>query len=543
MAPIVNGGPSGHNWRPGPAAPPNHRFHAPFPLAATVWPQPRPGQPGRRGASGEPEVTVTPAAPGRALVWFRRDLRAFDHAALSRALANAREVFCTFIFDREILDALPSPADRRVEFIRESVAELDSELRARGGALIVRHAVARDAIPALAAELGAEAVYANHDYEPAARARDAAVACALSACDISFLTSKDQVIFERDEILTRTGKPYGVFTPYKNAWLATLSPDHLAPFPIDEHAAALAMPDASILGALPALEAMGFRRTDLQQLNVKTGMTGGAALLEDFRERIDRYREARDFPAVKGPSYLSAHLRFGTVSIRELVAYAHCRSLQPGGDGAATWLSELIWREFYAQILWHHPHVVTRAFRSEYDALAFANDPAKLVAWREGRTGYPIVDAAMRQLNTSGYMHNRLRMIAASFLVKDLLVDWRLGERYFADRLLDYDLASNNGGWQWAASTGCDAQPYFRIFNPVTQSERFDPEGKFIRRYVPEIAALDGAEIHAPWLVPPAIQRAKGVAIGRDYPAPIVDHAAARIAALALFTAARRGPP
>ncbi len=234
------------------------------------------------------------------------------------------------------------------------------------------------------------------------------------------------------------------------------------------------------------------------------------------------------------------HLRFGTVSIRELVAYAHQRSLQPDGIGAATWLSELIWREFYAQILWHHPRVVAHAFKPEYDALRFPDDPAAFAAWREGRTGYPIVDAAMRELRTTGYMHNRLRMVAASFLVKDLLVDWRRGERHFADLLLDYELASNNGGWQWAASTGCDAQPYFRIFNPVTQSERFDPAGEFIRRHVPELAALDAREIHAPWLVAPAIQRAKGVVVGRDYPAPIVDHAAARKAALALFGALRR---
>ena len=233
------------------------------------------------------------------------------------------------------------------------------------------------------------------------------------------------------------------------------------------------------------------------------------------------------------------HLRFGTVSIRELAAYAHQRSLEPQGDGAATWLSELIWRDFYAQILWHHPRVVTEAFRPEYATLAFPNDPAKFAAWCEGRTGYPIVDAAMRQINATGYMHNRLRMIAASFLVKDLLVDWRWGERYFADTLIDFDLASNNGGWQWAAGTGCDAQPYFRIFNPVAQSERFDAAGKFIRRYVPEIEALGDSEIHAPWLVPPEILRAKGIAIGRDYPAPIVDHAGARAAALALFKSVR----
>ena len=482
---------------------------------------------------------MTAGRPDRALVWFRRDLRAFDQAALSRALLNAREVFCAFIFDREILAALPSPLDRRVEFIWESVVELDSALRARGGALIVRHAVARDAIPALATELGAEAVYANHDYEPAARARDDAVAHALSACGISFLTSKDQVIFERDEILTRAGKPYGVFTPYKNAWLASLSPSNLASFPIDEHAAALAIPQPGILGAMPSLESMGFRRTDLKRLAVKTGTAGAATLVADFRKRIDRYREARDFPAIRGPSYLSVHLRFGTVSIRELVAFAHFRSLQPDGEGASTWLSELVWREFYAQILWHHPHVVNHAFKPEFDALEFPNDPERYDAWRDGRTGYPIVDAAMRQLNASGYMHNRLRMVAASFLVKDLLVDWRMGERHFARMLLDYDLASNNGGWQWAASTGCDAQPYFRIFSPVRQSERFDPAGKFIRRYVPEIAALDGAAIHAPWLVPPAVLQAKGLVIGRDYPAPIVDHAAARREALALFKRTR----
>ncbi len=268
-------------------------------------------------------------------------------------------------------------------------------------------------------------------------------------------------------------------------------------------------------------------------------MRGGAALFADFRGRIDAYRAARDFPAIKGPSYLSVHLRFGTVSIRELVAFAHSRSLLPGGDGAATWLSELVWREFYAQILWHHPHVVARAFKPEYDALAFPNDPAHLAAWCDGKTGYPIVDAAMRQLNATGYMHNRLRMIAASFLVKDLLVDWRLGERRFATTLIDYDLASNNGGWQWAASTGCDAQPYFRIFNPVTQSERFDPDGAFIRRYVPELAALDRREIHAPWRASPETLRSRGITIGRDYPAPIVDHATARQKALALFKTAK----
>ena len=473
----------------------------------------------------------------RALVWFRRDLRDFDHAALAAALAQAAAVHCAFVFDREILDALPTAADRRVEFIRESVVELARALRERGGGLRTVHAVAREAIPRLARELAVDAVYANHDYEPAAIERDAAVAASLAADGIAFHTSKDQVVLERGEILTQAGKPFTVFTPYKNAWLKALTPAHLAPRDVDAHAHRLApAPGAE---EVPTLATLGFAPAGLALLGVRPGMAGGAQRFAEFRERIDRYRQTRDFPAVKGPSYLSVHLRFGTVSIRALAADAHARSLAPDGDGAAAWLSELVWREFYAQLLWHHPHVVGHSFRPEYDALPFPDDPARFAAWCEGRTGYPIIDAAMRQLNRTGYMHNRLRMIAASFLVKDLLVDWRRGERYFADTLIDYDLASNNGGWQWAASTGCDAQPYFRIFNPVTQSERFDAGGRFLRRYVPEIAALDDREIHAPWRVPAAVQNAKGVVIGRDYPAPIVDHGEAREAALALF----KGPP
>jgi deoxyribodipyrimidine photo-lyase len=486
--------------------------------------------------------TAAVPVPGRALVWFRRDLRDFDHAALHRALTSAKAVYATFVFDREILDTLPSKDDRRVEFILESVRELDAALRAHGGGLIVRHARSRDEIPALAAALGVDAVYANHDYEPAAIDRDAAVARALADRGISFVTTKDQVIFERDEVRSLAGKPFSVFTPYRNAWLKALTPAQVRAHPVARHAAALARPPRPLDAGLPALEAMGFARTNLPAIGVRPGMSGGAELFADFKRRIDRYGEARDFPAVKGPSYLSVHLRFGTVSVRELAAYAHARSLEPGGAGAATWLSELIWRDFYAQILWHHPHVVGGAFRREYDALRFPDDPALFAAWKEGRTGYPLVDAAMRQLNSTGYMHNRLRMVAASFLVKDLLVHWKHGEAYFAGTLIDFDLASNNGGWQWAASTGCDAQPYFRIFNPVAQSERFDPEGRFIRRYVPELAALEAREIHAPWLLSPALQQARGVVVGRDYPAPIVDHASARLRALALFKAVASGP-
>jgi deoxyribodipyrimidine photo-lyase len=483
---------------------------------------------------------VTAATRRGSLVWFRRDLRDYDHHALAQALAAGAPVYATFVFDREILDALPSPADRRVEFIWESVRELDAALRRRGGGLVVRHARASEAIPALADALGVAAVYANHDYEPAAQDRDAAVAHALAGRGISFRTFKDQVVFERSEVVTQSGRPFTVFTPYRNAWQKALAPSHLAPHDVDAHAAALAPPPPAHDRGIPSLEAMGFARTNLAALGIAAGMSGGAARLDDFRSRIGAYREARDYPAVKGPSYLSVHLRFGTVSVRELVAFAHAASLRAGGDGASAWLSELIWREFYAQILWHHPHVVTEAFRPEYRALAFPNDGVRFTAWCEGRTGYPIVDAAMRQLSATGYMHNRLRMVAASFLVKDLLVDWRWGEKVFADRLIDFDLASNNGGWQWAASTGCDAQPYFRIFNPVTQSQRFDAQGAFIRRYVPELAPLDAREIHAPWTVPAAIQQAKGVVVGRDYPPPIVDHALARAQALELFGVVRR---
>ena len=288
------------------------------------------------------------------------------------------------------------------------------------------------------ANFGAGAVYANHDYEPSAHDRDAEVAGRLSECGIALHTTKDQVIFERDEVLSQAGTPFSVFTPYKNAWLKKLTPFHVKAYPVDAYAAALAPPASGIAAEIPSLDAMGFRRTNLAELGVVPGMAGGAALFADFRKRIDDYRETRDFPALKGPSYLSVHLRFGTVSIRELAAYAHARSLHPDGDGAATWLSELIWRDFYAQILWHHPRVVATAFKGEYAGLRFPGSARNFAAWCDGRTGYPIVDAAMRQLNATGYMHNRLRMVAASFLVKDLLVDWRLGREIFrrhADRL------------------------------------------------------------------------------------------------------------
>ncbi len=467
----------------------------------------------------------------RTLVWFRRDLRLHDHAALARALAASARVYCAFVFDREILDGL-ARADRRVEFIWHSLRELDAALQKSGGGLLVLHGVARDEIPRLAQQLKLDAVFANEDYEPAAVARDQAVAATLAAASIDFIPGKDQVIFARDEVLTQEGRPYSVYTPYKNAWLKRLTDRDLQAHVVKPSKGQLATQSGF---TLPSLQQLGFETTNLLTLGINPGMSGASALFADFKARMAAYHERRDFPARKGPSYLSVHLRFGTVSIRALAAAAW----HDAGRGAAVWLSELIWRDFYFMILHHHPRIATQSFRPEYDALVFPNDKARFDAWCEARTGYPLVDAAMRQLNQTGYMHNRLRMVVASFLVKDLHIDWRWGERYFAAQLNDFDLAANNGGWQWAASTGCDAQPYFRIFNPVTQSEKFDPKGEFIRKYVPELKGCSERQVHAPWLMNAAQQQAAGTVIGRDYPAPLVDHAAARAVTLELYKRVR----
>ncbi|PTT85598.1 deoxyribodipyrimidine photolyase, partial [Pelomonas sp. HMWF004] len=445
----------------------------------------------------------------------------------SQALQAAREVYCAFILDRDILDGLPR-ADRRVEFILGSLQALDNALRQLGGALIVRHAAAADEIPRLAAELGVQAVFINHDDEPQALARDAKVAERLRHMGVAQHSFKDHVVFERREVMTGAGGPYGVFTPYKNAWLRKLGEADLAAHPVEPHASALVA--CAQARGVPVLADIGFEPAGLPA-HLGLGSPGALALLDDFLERMNRYHETRDFPAIKGPSYLSVHLRFGTVSIRQLARLAHQRT-QGGDPGAEIWLSELIWRDFYHQVMYHHPRAMTAAFRPEYDAIAWETGPAAdalFLAWCEGRTGYPLVDAAMRQLNQTGYMHNRLRMVTASFLTKDLGLDWRRGEAYFAEKLLDFDLAANNGGWQWASSSGCDAQPYFRIFNPVSQSEKFDADGRFIRRYCPELAMLDAKAIHAPWARAPLAMQ------GVDYPRPVVDHALARERTLARY--------
>ncbi len=479
------------------------------------------------------------------LVWFRRDLRVDDHAALHLALQQCQRVYCAFIFDRDILDPLPR-TDRRVEFIRASLVEVDTDLRALAGqeeaGLIVRHGHATEALPALAQALGVQTVYVAHDYEPQAQARDAQVRGTLASLGIALHTCKDHVIFEGREVLTGGGTPYTVFTPYKKAWLARLAATQLPVFDCAPLAAGLAPPPESLRQPVPTLAELGFEPSNLTQLRIPTGSSGARQLFADFFERMDQYHDTRDFPALKGPSYLGVHLRFGTVSLRRLVSTAQQRS-QQGDAGAATWLSELVWRDFYFQILANFPHVATHAFRPAYDAIQWergAHAQALYAAWCEGRTGYPIVDAAMAQLNQSGYMHNRLRMVAGSFLVKDLGIHWQWGERYFAEKLNDFELASNNGGWQWVASSGCDAQPWFRIFNPISQSKKFDPQGRFIRRYLPQLAALPDAALHAPWLAGPLELSAAGVALGSGYPLPLVAHDEARARTLARYAVVKK---
>lgn len=483
----------------------------------------------------------------KSLVWFRRDLRHFDHAALYQALKQSKSCYCVFIFDTNILQKLPK-RDRRVQFIHQSIQELHAELQQLGTQLIVLHGDPIVEIPRLAAELSINAVFINRDYEPSAIARDQLVQQHLQSFSCDLIDCKDQVIFDKEEVLSLAGKPFSVFTPYKNAWLKKLASEtdgetdfYFKSYPVEKYAHRLA---SHANTAIPSLASMGFEELSEQDLKLRGGMRAASTLLEEFLNRIDQYGQARDFPAIKGPSYLSVHLRFGTVSIRYLVSQAmrHIR-IASALDGATVWLSELVWRDFYFMILYHHPRVVERAFKPEYDAIQWESGTKAnhlFQAWCDGKTGYPLVDAAMLQLNQTGYMHNRLRMVVASFLVKDLGIDWRWGEAYFALHLNDFDLSANNGGWQWAASTGCDAQPYFRIFNPITQSEKFDSEGKFIRRYLPQLANLNAKQIHAPWKVSPIELSAANLQLGIDYPYPVVEHDVARHQTLERYSVVKK---
>lgn len=465
-------------------------------------------------------------------MWFRRDLRHYDNAALYHALKSHDRVYACFCFDTEILDKLADRADRRVEFIRQSVEELDRALRKWKSELIIRHGTATEEIPKLAGELGASAVFANHDYEPQRLARDQLVATRLKVDGRELKTFKDHVIFEKDEVLSGKGSPLKVYTPYRNAWRAKLTDFYIKAYPCARYRKRLAAPPARTKSHAWTLNALSFEPIDIC---FPGGMKAGRTAFDSFLTRINDYPKTRDIPAVRGTSELSVHLRFGTVSIRELVAEA----LAQGSPGAQKWVDELVWRDFHNMVLHNWPHITSKPFQPAYAKLKWRRDRADFAAWCEGRTGFPIVDAAMRQLNTTGFMHNRLRMIAASFLTKDLRIDWRWGERYFAAKLLDYDLSQNVGNWQWSASTGTDAQPYFRVFNPFSQSEKFDPAGEFIRRFVYELSRFPADVIHDPQRATLDDQLRFGCVVGRDYPSPMVDHSAVRLEAIAMFKRAR----
>lgn len=475
----------------------------------------------------------------RALVWLRRDLRTTDHTALWYATENFAEVAPVFVFDTNILNELQDKDDRRLTFIHKSLQEVDDRLRQAGSRLTVVYGDPMEWIPKLADAFGADEVVTARDYEPYAVKRDAAVHARLQKDGRGLTTVKDSVVLEQGEVLSKTGTAFRVYSPYARAWRnALVTKRDLIEYEPDF---AKLVPASQLDGTFEkestlahwSLDRMGFQETELW---IAPGEAAGKARLEAFRKAVDAYEEMRNIPDVDGTSILSPHFRFGTISIRSAVRFA----LERGSDGADKWLAELIWRDFYQDILANNPHVVTDSFDPAYRKLEYPGRDDHYQAWEEGQTGYPIIDAAMRMFNATGWMHNRLRMVVASFLTKDLLVDYRKGEAYFARKLLDFDLASNNGGWQWAASTGCDPQPYFRIFNPMSQSEKFDGQGNFIRKWCPELAGLTGKSIHAPWTATPLELRAAGIVLGETYPHPIVQHDVMRQKAIDLLAVARK---
>jgi deoxyribodipyrimidine photo-lyase len=427
------------------------------------------------------------------IFWFRRDLRLEDNCGLFHALTGKHLVLPLFVFDSEILDRLESREDARVTFICQRLRDLQHEMAPFGASLLVRVGRPLDIWRQICDEIPVAAVYANHDYEPYGIGRDREVARFLETRGISFQTFKDQVIFERDEISKSGGDPYLIYSPYKRRWLRRLSDVELQPWPSLEHLHKLVRGPES---PIPSLRDIGFRPSDLifPPMNID----------EDL---IRTYERTRDYPGISGTTRLGVHLRFGSISVRRLVAVA--RQLNE------TFLGELVWREFFMMMLHYFPRLEDEPFRTEYGAVAWRNREEDFERWCAGLTGFPLVDAGMREMNSTGFMHNRARMVVASFLSKILLIDWRWGERYFASKLLDYELASNVGNWQWAAGCGADAVPYFRIFNPERQRERFDPQGRYIRRWLPEY----------------------GVA----YPAPMLDFAAARQRALELYGRVKKG--
>ncbi|RYE36113.1 MAG: deoxyribodipyrimidine photo-lyase [Sphingobacteriaceae bacterium] len=422
------------------------------------------------------------------IFWFRRDLRLHDNAGFYRALKSDKPVLPLFIFDTVILDKLDDKDDSRVTFIYRCLAEMDKQLKKSGSSILIKNTSPENAWTEILKEYAVDTVFTNQDYEPYAKERDAAITKILADKGAKFCTYKDQVIFDRDEIKKADGKPYTVFTPYKRKWLEKLNDFYLKSYPTEKYFKNL----LQIKLQFPTLKSIGFTESSLPIPDQK------------YKSVIADYLKTRDYPALDGTSRISHHLRFGTVSIRELATEAN-------KSAEKTWLNELIWRDFYAMVLWHFPETTDHAYRPDFDKIEWRNNEQEFEAWCKGETGYPLVDAGMRQLNTIGWMHNRLRMVTASFLSKDLLIDWRWGEHYFSRKLLDYDMASNVGGWQWAAGTGTDAAPFFRIFSPEAQTKRFDSKMEYIKKWVPEVD--DSSK----------------------YPKPIVEHKEARDRCLKAF--------
>lgn len=428
-----------------------------------------------------------PADKSVCLFWFRRDLRLDDNAGLFHALTSGLPVLPVFIFDTDILNQLKA-TDARVTYIYGQIELLKKRLEQHGSSLVVRYGMPLDVFSQLTQQYSVKAVFINRDYEPYARQRDRAVEEMLLYKGIAFHAAKDQVIFDQDEVLKDDGLPYTVFSPYSVKWKKRLALYPIDNFPSEKH-----LPNLLKTECLPmlSLQSLGFSGTVISVPDINIS-----------EEMLHQYGALRDFPAQQGTSRLSVALRFGTVSIREVSRKALLHS--------EVFLNELIWRNFYMDILYHFPHVETRSFKPAYDFIPWRNDEKDFVRWCEGQTGFPLVDAGMRELNETGFMHNRLRMVVASFLTKHLLIDWRWGEAYFAEKLMDFDLAANNGGWQWASGSGCDAAPYFRVFNPEAQTQKFDPQLAYIRKWVPEFDSF-------------------------SYPRPIVDHAFARNRALETY--------
>lgn len=459
-----------------------------------------------------------------AIWWVRRDLRLSDNPALQAALRHGG-VLPVFVIDPQRWT--PTYAgEKRLAFLRGGLAALDASLRARGSYLILLRGDPVEQLALLVARSGAEAVYAEADTEPYARARDARVAQAVPLTLVGWPTAHPP-----DAVRRADGGVYQVYTPYRRAWEALPVPPPPLPAPN-----AIPTPPGWSEVPLPPEPLLP------PTVPFPPGEEEAQRRLRAFcAGPIAAYAQAREFMAEAGTSQLSPYLRFGMLSARQAIAAARSAMAEPEARvGAEVWLGELIWREFYHAVLWHFPYVLETSFRADLRAIPWRNAPEDFAAWTEGRTGYPVVDAALRQLRESGWMHNRARMIVASFLTKDLLMAWQAGERHFMQHLVDAEPAANNGGWQWAAGTGTDAAPYFRIFNPVAQGQKFDPDGMYVRRWVPELCAVPTAYIHAPWRMPEEMQRKIGCRIGVDYPAPIVDHAMARARALAAYRQSRQ---